>query len=1125
MLTAGQEPGATRGAPGAEGRAAIGALPSGLSEAERLTGRHPAGAEPARSRPSEPRPKPDPEPRPEPASEARPKPASELHPEPRPEPVRPAGEITVRPLSEGCGMLGAVEQISVSPVFVGRGQETATLTAALRRASAGQPQALLVGGEAGVGKTRLLEEFLCEAEKSGTDGSVVTMLGGCLEVGAEGLPYAPLVTAMRRLHRRLGPELELAAAGMEGHLSRLLPEFGEADTEPNDEYGRARLFEHIARLFERLSAERTLVLAIEDLHWSDRSTRELLGYLIATLHRARVLILATYRTDDLHRRHPLRPFLAELERQRTVQRLELDRFGRQEVAAQLAGILGTASPDGQLVERIHQRSEGNPFFVEELACSYQEGCSVGLSDSLRDILLVRVEALPEEAQRVVRIAAEGGSRIEHQLLAAALDDPEDELIDALRTAVGANILQPDKDGEGYRFRHALVREAVSDDLLPGERNRINRRFAAALESDPALVRGDERPARLANYWYHAHDPARALPTALEAARAARRRNAFAEQLSLLERAVELWDEVSEEVLASTLRPHDWAETYPPCCCDPGGCEPQCDQLRLVDVLAEAVVAARRAGDHDRGVSLAKRALKQVDEAENPLRAAWFRMNRSRLLRYLHRAGADEELAHARRLVEGRPPSAVQAEVFSLGAGQAMLQVPVPADVALAERALEIARLVGATGVELHARMTLGTLYATFGDPQRGIAEMRAAVAGAREQGASDVLTRGLNNLASLLAHVGEAEEAAVLAREGLEAAGRLGLLRHTGAILAGNLAESLILAGRPQEAAEVLEGWEGDGRDEPYDEYLYRIRGELALFREDLTAAAVHLSKSRSGSHNDQAQHLLPTAVLAVDLAGRGGRPLEARAELLAVLDQAAATGTDVRVLPLLARAAAVEADARGLPSADLGRPVVLARIAEVLARQEPAAVPLHLGWARLTEAELARAVAADTPEHWAAAVEPLRATGLPYPLALALLGAGAASAAAGRREEAGALLREAAELAGRRGDLGLGREIARLADRIGVARALAEAPERPPAPEEPAAFHLTPRETDVLRLLALGRTNRQIAEELFISPKTASVHVSNILAKLEVSGRGEAAALAHRLRLFPEPQAVGGAG
>ncbi|WP_281278553.1 helix-turn-helix transcriptional regulator [Streptomyces tateyamensis] len=1015
-----------------------------------------------------------------------------------------------------------MEQISVSPVFIGRGSELATLGGALRRAVGGSPQALLIGGEAGVGKTRLLEEFLCRAERDGT----ITMLGNCLEVGAEGLPYAPLVTALRRLHRRLGAELERAAAGLEGHLARLLPEFGEADTEPSDEYGRARLFEQIARLFERLAAEHPLVLAIEDLHWADRSTRELLSYLISTLHRSRVLVLATYRTDDLHRRHPLRPFLVELERQRTVQRIELSRFGRQEVAAQLAGILGVPAADHKLVEMVLRRSEGNPFFVEELACSYTGGCSVGMSDSLRDILLVRVEALPEPTQRVVRIAAEGGSRIEHELLAAVLDGPEDELIDALRTAVGANILQLDKDGEGYRFRHALVREAVSDDLLPGERTRINRRFASVLEAEPSLVQGDQRPARLANYWYHAHDPARALPTALEAARAARRRHAFAEQLSLLERAIELWDDVPEETLRSTLRPPDWAETYPPCCCEPGECDAECDRLRLVDVLAEAVVAARRAGDRDRGLSLAKRALKQVDESENPLRAAWFRMNRARMLGHLNRRGGDEELGHALRLVEGRAPSAVQADVFALAAGTAMLHRATDGDLVLAERAVAIAREVGAVGVELHAQMTLGAFYTEFGEPDRGIAALREAIEGARKQAVPDLLTRGLNNLASMLGQLGRAAEAVELAREGLAVAGRVGLLRNNGAILAGNLAECLLLVGRPAEAAAVLAEWEDDSRTEVYDPYLHRLRGELALLRGDLTAVRSYLDRSELDAERDQPQHLVPRARLEIDLAGQLGRPLDARSTLLAVLDSPLVL-KESALAPLLARAAGVEADARGLPAAEPGRAAVLDRIAGELERLRPT-VPLQQGWLLLARAEAARAAGADTEEHWAAAVAPLRRTGLPYPLVLALFGAAGRAAAAGRREEVGELLREANELAALRGDAGLRREIARLAERAGVARALAEpAPVQGARAEEfepggAAAFHLTPRETDVLRLLADGRTNRQIAEELFISPKTASVHVSNILAKLEVSGRGEAAALAHRLRLFPAAEPAG---
>ncbi|WP_416874385.1 helix-turn-helix transcriptional regulator [Kitasatospora sp. SC0581] len=1020
-----------------------------------------------------------------------------------------------------------MQHTSVSPVFVGRGSEITELTDALRRAGTGSPQSVLIGGEAGVGKTRLLEEFL---ERAAAQGAV-TSLGSCLEVGAEGLPYAPLAAALRRLHRSLGAELEAAAAGSESHLALLLSEFGEVDGEPNDEYSRARLFEHTARLFERLGAERTLVLAVEDLHWSDRSTRELLAFLVRTLHRSRVLLVATYRTDDLHRRHPLRPFLAELERLRTVQRLELARFDRREVAAQLAGILGTTVPDRQLVDRIHRRSEGNPFFVEELATAFEDGFGAGLTDSLRDILLVRVEGLDEEAQRVVRIAAEGGSHVEHALLAAVLDDDEEALIEALRAAVGANILRPDSEGEGYRFRHALVREAVSDDLLPGERHRINRRFALAVEAQPQLVPGDALAARLANYWYHAHDPARALPTALDAARAARRRNAFAEQLGMLERALELWDLVSEEVLAHTLRPYDWAETYPPGSCDHSTADGDCDRIQLVDVLAEAVVAARRCGDRERGLSLAKRGLRLVDEAEHPVRAAWFRINRARMLGSLRRSGDEEEIANALRLVEHLPPTAVQAEVLALGAGTAMLKKPTPAAIELAERAIRIAEEVGAHSVEVHARMTLGGLrYDVQGDAEGGLAELAGAVERARRLGVPDLLLRGINNLASMQRGLGHPEDAVRLAREGLEYANGNGLLRNIGAILTGNLVEALADLGRAREATEVLVGYEAASPTGTHAEFLDRMRGELALLKGDLATAGTMLAQARSANRVGQVQHSVPISRLAVRLAALGGRPLEARAELLAALEEDGRLGHESDVYPLLAEAAAVEADSRGLPQADAGRAGALAAIAAAAAALRPRA-PLHHGWARLLEAELARAEGADTAQGWAAAVEALRPTGLPFPLALALLRAGEAEVQAGRREAAAELLREAVELAAARGDRLLGGQIAALAERAGLSLAPAGrtagraggGTAAVPAQAAGDSFNLTPRERDVLRLLARGWTNRQIAEELYISPKTASVHVSNILGKLGVGGRGEAAALAHRLRLFPEDLAPSG--
>ncbi|MER6985149.1 AAA family ATPase, partial [Streptomyces carpinensis] len=345
------------------------------------------------------------------------------------------------------------------------------LSDALARASGGEPLALLIGGDAGVTKTRQIEEF---AAAAGRRGAVVAV-GGCVEIGADGLPFAPFSTALRALRRELPEELAAAAAGQEEELARLLPELCEQPvtrgTGRHDEDGMARLFELTARLLEQVAADRTVVLALEDLHWADASTRHLLAYLFRTLRTGRLVVLASYRSDDIHRRHPLRPLLAELDRLRTVRRIELARFTREEVGRQIAGILA-AEPAPAQVDEIFERSDGNAFFVEELACCANEGC-VSLSDSLRDVLLVRVEALPESAQRVVRIAAEGGSTVEYRLLAAVARLTEDDLIEALRAAVNVNILVAARTGDGYRFRHSLVREAVSDDLLPGERSRLN----------------------------------------------------------------------------------------------------------------------------------------------------------------------------------------------------------------------------------------------------------------------------------------------------------------------------------------------------------------------------------------------------------------------------------------------------------------------------------------------------------------------------------------------------------------------------------------------------------------------------------------------------------------------------
>ncbi|MGW2305097.1 helix-turn-helix transcriptional regulator [Streptomyces sp. NPDC001809] len=1011
---------------------------------------------------------------------------------------------------DGCAMLGAVETRSVSPVFVGRAGELTALTEALSRATAGEPQALLIGGEAGVGKTRLIEEFLDTACARGA----VVALGGCVELGADGLPFAPFAAALRSLRRRLPEELSAAADGQQAELARLLPELGDPGShESPDEDSTARLFELTVRLLERLAADRTIVLVLEDLHWADASTRHLLTYLLRTLRRGRIVVVASYRADDIHRRHPLRPLLAELDRLRTIRRIELARFTRTEVHRQLTGILA-AEPDPALVEEVFERSDGNAFFVEELVVSHEAGCAAGqLSDSLRDLLLVRVETLPEDAQRIARIVAEGGSTVEYGLLAAVARLTEDDLIEALRAAVGANLLLAVPDGDGYRFRHSLVREAVSDDLLPGERSRLNRRYAEALEADPGLVRADERANRLATYWYHAHDPAKALPAVLSASVATRKRHAYAEQLRLLERAMELWEDAPAETRGS-LRPMDYAEAYPAC-----GCDPETAALSYLDLLAEAAVAARLSGDRERALKICRTALRVLDDAEpgDPLRAAWFWTERARLQSNLGRGDGWEEIARAQELVKGLPPSAVHAVVLVGAAGWGMLRNPGPDALTAAQRAVEYARLVNAESIELNARLTLGTLMTAAGDVEAGLAEMHAVRERTAALGQFTETARAHINIASALESLGRSAEAVELADTGIRVARSYGLVDSIGWV-ESNRAESLFSLGGWDEAGEIATRLVRSATSsKPRGSASLRL-AQLAVARGELDAARGHLCDARAAYGCDTIpQYVLPMAQVEIAVAAAEGRVEDVRTRLAAAVAAGFPPSTHRYGWPLVLTAVTAEADSRGLPAADEGRAEALAVVRRcVRALATPA--PVWEAYSRQVSEEIARAEGRETAARWAEVVAAFEPLARPHQLARARHRlADALLVEGGRREEATALLREAHATAVRLGARPLREDVELLAARARLS--LAEE-KQVPAPAEAGddTFGLTPREQDVLRLVAAGRTNRQIAEELFISPKTASVHVSHILAKLGVSGRGEAAALAHRLHLLTTP-------
>ncbi|MFF9120206.1 AAA family ATPase [Streptomyces massasporeus] len=1014
-------------------------------------------------------------------------------------------------------MLGAVETRSVSPVFVGRAEELGTLHDALVRAREGEPQALLIGGEAGVGKTRLVEEFTVAARHRGA----VVALGGCVEIGADGLPFAPFSTALRALRRELPGELAAAAAGQEEELARLLPELGESRAGRHDEDGMARLFELTARLLERVAAEHTVVLALEDLHWADASTRHLLSYLLRTLRTGRLVVLATYRSDDIHRRHPLRPLLAELDRLRTIRRLELARFNRDEVGRQVAGILAH-EPEPDRVEAIFERSDGNAFFVEELAVAAHEGCRTGLTDSLRDLLLVRVEGMPEPAQHVARIVAEGGSTVEYRLLAAVARLAEDDLIEALRGAVNASILAPAPGGDGYRFRHSLVREAVSDDLLPGERSRLNRRYAEALERDPALVPADQRATRLASYWYHAHDAAKALPAVLEASVEARRRHAYSEQLRLLERAMELWD-AAPDAVRRTLRPVDYAEAYPPPLPErrggtPSGCDPATTALRHLDLLAEAAVAGRLCGERERALKITKRALRLLEDEGDRLRAAWFWIQRSRLVQGLARGDGWKEIATAQELVRGLPPSEVHAEVLATAAHWSMLHEPGPDALTAAERAVEYARMVGADDIESNARLTLGGLMVDAGQIDAGLGHMYDVRDEVVARGLAAVVGRSHVNLPSVLEGVGRSEESVGILREGLRLTGAMGL-RDAEAWIWSNLAESLISLGRWDEAADAAGNAQRRGQTAGPHGSGANCLAYLALARGQVPEAARYLAQGRAayGPHDPMPQHDLPISWLTIALAAAEGRLADARAELARTLESGFPLGTQRYAWPLLLQAATAEADARALPAARDGREQVLDGI-RAGAKRLTTHAPVWLAHEHWVRAELHRAEGLSTPDTWSEVVTAFEPLSRPYDLARVryrlaeslLTGAGE-----DERERAAELLRLAHTVARHLG----ARPLADAADALGRRARLPLTPAtRPgPAPADPAeALGLTSRERDVLRLVAAGHTNRRIAQELFISPKTASVHVSNILGKLGVSGRGEAAAVAHRLGLFP---------
>src|SRR6185437_14099151 len=545
------------------------------------------------------------------------------------------------------------------------------------------PTAILLAGDAGVGKSRLVSETV---ERAATAGYAV-LTGRCLDSSAS-LPYLPFTEVVGQLVA--GRPEQLTA---HPELARLLP--GHVSGEAVDrELGQLRVFDAMLSALDSLTAEAPALMVLEDLHWADRSSRDLLVFLLSRLTAQRLVVLATYRTDDLHRRHPLRSVLSELVRLPAVERLDLAPLGPGDTL-DLVQRLANGSLSEELVRRAAERSEGNAFFAEELVSASSGGLPVGLAE----VLMARIEGLPPVTQQVLRLAAVAGRRVEHDLLAAVSQLPDDELEQALRDAVTHHVLVADAS-DAYVFRHALLREAIYSELLPGERSRLHARYAKHFAEH-----GEESAAaELAYHAVAAHDLPLALAASVRAARQAEHRAAPAEVLLHVERALELWDAVPEPERVSGM-----------------------NEVRLTTWVAWMASAS---GDPDRGIALGRRALDLAERGSDHALTAT--LSRRYAMRLLELSGRDQEaLEVSCRAVELRAAlpvtpetawaQAVHARVLcrldlwdeARASAETALEItggldPADADVIGARAdAQPLARRAANLGVELRAQYSIG----------------------------------------------------------------------------------------------------------------------------------------------------------------------------------------------------------------------------------------------------------------------------------------------------------------------------------------------------------------------------------------------------------------------------------
>jgi ATP/maltotriose-dependent transcriptional regulator MalT len=984
--------------------------------------------------------------------------------------------------------------------FVGRTGELAELELALREAAGESPVVVLLSGDSGVGKTRLIREF----ERRATAGDALVLRGEAVEEADGELPYAPVIGALRPLVRARHPALDALGRGSRAQLAALLPGLDEESgaSDVNDPSAQVRLFEALLELLDVLSEERPVVLVLEDLHWGDRSTRTFVDFLARSLRGERVVLLLSYRTDELHRRHPFRTLLSELDRLERARRIALEPFDREELAEVLADILGEA-PSEKLVQRLFERSEGNPLYSEELLAAGLDGRGAA-PQSLRDAFMLRIERLSPDAQSAARVIA-AGRALDEPMIAEVSGIEPDALHVALREAVSEQVLvacEPTR----LSFRHALLREALYDDLLPGERSELHLALARAFEdrADYENDQGVELASAIARHYATAGDQPAALRATVQAALAAREVHAYGDAADLAERALDLWPRVPD---ADQMIPLDH-----------------------VELLGIAAAAHSIAGDRGRADVLLQRALKELDPDSDPRRYADLLARLSRSQWALNRGSEAVETAEqALSMLPADDISRERATILVWTSRVRYLRGRYREALKEGREALDTAIAAGDRHSESEVLNTLGMAGIVTGSIDGGIESLRRAIDIAREDDDVDGMGTAYSNLADTLSLAGRTSQALETAKEGMAAvAGRLrahdwmSLTVSDLAFEAGDWAsarEHLVPSGLPLVGRQLI--------------FRHLREAELALGVGDEETAAECLEELEPlVANSSEPQWIGAYGALLAELRRRRRDLAGARAAVTYALDRMELCTDDVmRIARVTAAGMRVEADiaerARDLrEKADERDAVSRARIhMQRLRAAASEGGPVERAWQAVGAAELARARGRNDPKLWITAAREWETMGRPYVRVYSLWRATEAYVEAGDRAAGCSCVETALEEARKLGARWLEDELVALAQRARLEltddAGSGSASDSGPGSgagggsngaEDP--FGLTARERQVLALVAEGATNRQIGAALFMAEKTASVHVSRILSKLGVRSRTQAAAVAHRLHL-----------